>query len=103
LIYAPKKNFSSIGQAVHEIQSLEKSFFKGLPFLGLFVKNSLKIEGAIFFKAACARIHKTVASTTYLKLSKIGGYRLSNFGRGLRGLAHKTNIEKKASVVFLNP
>jgi len=73
LLYAPKTNFSSIGQAVHKIQSLEKSFFIGLPFLGLSVKKSLKIEGTIFFKAPCVKTHKTVASTTYLELSKIGG------------------------------
>ena len=89
MIYAPKKRFSSVGQTVLEIQSLEKPFFRGLPFLGLFVKNSLKIEGARFFKAACVKIHKRGASTTYLKLSKIEGYRLSNFGRDLCGLAHR--------------
>ncbi len=90
MIYAPKNFFSSIGQTVLEIQSSEKLHFRGLSFVELLVKNSLKIDGSIFFESACVKIHKTVASTTYLKLSKIGGHRLSALGRGFRGLAHKS-------------
>src|ERR1700722_8155601 len=75
-----------MGQPVLEIESSEKLHFRGLSFLGLLVKNSLKIDGSIFFQSACVKIHKTVASTTYLKLSKIGGHRLSAVGRGFRGL-----------------
>jgi hypothetical protein len=42
-----------------------------------FRKMLIKNEGSIFFKTDCVKIHKTVSSTTYIKLSKIWRPRLN--------------------------
>ena len=75
------ENFSFSGWALHEIWSHLYPRFGKWSLLGLFVWVSWKIEDWIFFETAFAIIHKTLPSTIYIKLSKIG--------RGLHGLALK--------------
>ncbi len=54
-----------------------------------FRKNSIKINGSIFFYTLCAKLHHIVASITYVKINEIGNDRLNIVGSGLHAIALK--------------
>ena len=44
-------------------------------------------------------MHQTLASFTYVRMSRIGEHRLSTFGRGLRGMALIVKKVKKSNKI----
>jgi hypothetical protein len=68
--------------------------------LGLSVKMRYLGKARIFFQSACVDIHKTVASTTYIKISSIGVHRLSSFPQVRSWLTRNGCYSKKS---FINP
>ena len=39
----------------------------------------------------CGKVHQTISSIIYMKVSQIDETRLSTLGRGLHAMAHKVN------------
>jgi len=70
--------------------------------LNKILKCTLLHFGSIFFKMDCVKIHKTLPSTTYIKLSKIWQTQLSRFGRGLYGMAFIKIILTDQSMYYID-
>jgi hypothetical protein len=100
LRYRYVENFSFARPTVHEIWSHLHPPLGKCSLSGLFVWGSQKTDVSNYFETACVKIHKSLLSTTYHKLSKIWRSRLSTVGSGLYGLAHEIETLYILSLYF---